>query len=1058
MRSLRVVVIGASAGGLQALDELFSAVEGGQGLAYVVVMHLSPTHESHLRERIQKRTPVPVVEAREDVDLEADHVYVIRPHSSLRFDGSRLLVRELDRGERERLSIDGALTSAAMALGPGAVAVILSGTGSDGYQGALAIKRRGGTVVAQDPATAAFESMPLSVVDNGAADLVLAPGTIVSELIQLNAVGADAYFALLSDKGRAVLSQILGAVRRTTDLSFNHYKTGTVVRRIYRRMAVLELSDPREYGARLARDEEEAWLLHHELLIGVTSFERDEGAITCLREQVLPHLLERFPGISLRLWVAGCSRGHEAYTLAMAMADAVAEEGTGRDFRIFATDVDADAVRCASEGVFSPEDAARIPEEVRLRYLRRHGEDLVVTRELRDRLLFSRHDVIEDPPFSRLHLVSCRNLLIYLKAAAQDRVLRTFANGLVDDGVLWLGSSETVGQLQDQFDTVDGTWRFYQARSGRRRNVVVPPQRTPTGITPVAPRAEEMRLIDVLAGSLSVYAPPTLVVTPGYRLVYRYGVLDDLLTVPVGHPSLDVRDMLPTEVAGRLRTAFSRLERDDHDVIHRDVVITTERGTRRFDLRVRKLAEGSGRNLYVIISFEGLAEVSAEPRALPAEKSEEEVDLLLAEARREIDDVRADLQATVEELEASNEELQSTNEELVASNEELQSTNEELQSVNEELHTVNSEHQLKVKALTEVNAKLDDILDATAIGILVLGPELEVEHFNSVAKRYFNLVDSDVGRPIIHLTHELDYPDLHTSLRDVLASGNPALRSVSGPTERTIFVAARARKLEERSVGLIVTLSDVTDEMAAEETRHQLNAALDVAGFAVAVLDVDGKVVGFNRTFAELFRRDPAHLAGKSILDMCEEGRERDNQKRGLQQCSAKLSWRGIVRSRLPQGDPFWEVVDLIGGSRGGDGSVTILRLSRRLSALFPRGFDWPSDGSRKEHWLWNPNTDHAYFTQGLGALWGVDDEEVSMAGLSERLDEKAREAMLSAIERALESGKSETVQVRVARPDGPVVLETTMQRRGNEGAGYELIGQTETVSTEGGQVETGAR
>lgn len=1051
MRFLHVVVIGASAGGLQALEELFAASETGHGMAFVVAMHLSPTHESHLPERLRTATKLEVLEVRDDTEVEADHVYVVPPNSVLRFEGTRLRLRKLEEGEREPLSIDGVLVSAAEALGPEVVAVILSGTGTDGHQGALAAKGNGGTVVAQSPMTAAFESMPRAVIDHGTADLVLAPGDIIPELVELNAVGPDAYFALLSDQGRVVLSKILGGIRRATQLNFVHYKTATVVRRIYRRMAALELSDPREYAARLVGNEGEARQLQQELLIGVTSFERDEGAVASLRKRVLPHLLGRFPDATLRFWVAGCSTGQEAYTLAMAVADALEEERKGRDFRVFATDVDAEAVKHASEGLFSFQDTERIPEEVRLRYLRRRGDDLVVTRALRDRLLFSRHDVIEDPPFSRLHMVSCRNLLIYLKPTTQDRVLRTFANALVDEGVLWLGASETTRQLKDQFEPFGGPSRFYCAKSGRSRNVVVPPQRTPTSMTATIPRLDEMRMVDLLTSSLAVYAPPTLIVTPSYRLIYRYGRLDDLLTVPLGHPSLDVRDMLPSEVTSRLKAALDRLERGDDDVIHRDMTVTTDQGARRFDLRLRKL-DASGGHHHLAISFEGLAAQTVEPSPLSAAKPDEELDLLLAEARREVGDVRADLQATVEELETSNEELQSTNEELVASNEELQSTNEELQSVNEELHTVNAEYQLNVRELTEVNAKLDDILDATAIGILVLGPELEVEHFNSVAKHYFNLVDTDVGRPIVHLTHELGYPDFNSDLRDVFDSGEAILRSVSGPGDRTIFVAARARKLDERSVGLILTMSDVTDEMVVKETRHQLNVALDVAGFAVSVLDVDGRIIGFNRTFAQLFQRDAAHLPGKSILDMCEDGDERDSQLQGLRLCESKLSWRGIVCSRMPQGDPFWEVVDLIGNSRGRGGSVTILRLSRRLSGLLPRGLEWPSDGTKKEYWLWSPKTDHTYFTPGLGKLWGVDDDEISMAGLAQRLDDANRRTMLSAIERALESGETETVQTEIERPDRRFVLKTTMQRRGDEGGGCELIGQTQLVRQGGGE------
>jgi len=561
----------------------------------------------------------------------------------------------------------------------------------------------------------------------------------------------------------AALARILGALQTHTGIDFDCYKETTATRRIERRMRELNTHDVRAYGERVLEDTYEAEALIRSILVGVTRFLRDPDAIDALRTLAIPRLAQRARSKQLRLWVAACSTGEEAYSLAMLLQDALDALPDHMGFKLFATDVDASAIEQASRGEFRPEQLEQLPESMHARYFTRRGSHYVVNKRLRERLLFSRHDITQDPPFSHLDMVSCRNLLIYFKPNVQAHVLKLFSGSLHDDGLLWLGASESLGEQADHFKALDARWRVFSARPNRKRDPVLMTTTRAAQTTEAARRMKKDDLSLLLQAIHKVYVPPCLVIDSHYRLLYRFGDLDALLRLPTGAVTLDVRDLLPDELSALITALLSRA-RQGGDVVYRDLSATTAQGTRRFDLRACALSLPDHGHL-IALFFEGLASVQSSPETIVSDidpktpqqpGARDRLELLENELRQ----TRESLQATIEELESSNEELHATNEELIAANEELQSTNEELQSVNDQLHAESTEAGDKVNELNIANVDMENLLANLDVGVLLLDEKLVIRRFNPTATLHFNLLPRDVGRSLSHLSHRLRYENL----------------------------------------------------------------------------------------------------------------------------------------------------------------------------------------------------------------------------------------------------------------------------------------------------------
>jgi len=590
-------------------------------------------------------------------------------------------------------------------------------------------------------------------------------------------------------------------------VDFSHYKLGTIARRVERRMEQRKVPDLAAYTKLVQNERDEALALQQDLLIGVTAFMRDPEAIEALRTVAIPRLLEPSSDAVLRVWVAGCSTGEEAYSITMLLDDALRTAQSTRELKVFATDIDERALDRASQGKFSGESVAAIPAPLTQRYLVADGDEYIVSKSLREKLLFSRHNVVTDPPFPRIHLVTCRNLLIYLKPRVQQRVLTTFCNALTADGLLWLGSSETLGALAEDFEVLDQRWKLFRAKPDRPRRAVA----MAVGAAAIRrdltrpPRADLGQ--EIAQALVSGLLPPTIVVDEGMQLAYRYGNVGALIHVPEGKASLDVRELLPHSLAVVVSMAVQRARNTQEDSVFRNLSAQLHDGTSgSFDVRARPLRV-RGRILIALV-FEHTK------LPLEAEKVEDsveiapEVQMRMHSLERELRESQAHLQSTVEELESSNQELQATNEELVASNEELQSTNEELQSVNEELHTINAEHSQRLDELIQITQDLDQLLSTLDVGIVFLDTELNIRRFNKRAAAYISVMPQDIGRPLTHLTHTLDYAELLNDCIRVIKTGEAHTCTVRWRNGRVKVRVHSFSGPANQPKGLVITLAD----------------------------------------------------------------------------------------------------------------------------------------------------------------------------------------------------------------------------------------------------------
>jgi two-component system, chemotaxis family, CheB/CheR fusion protein len=801
-----IVGVGASAGGLEALMQLLEPAELPLGAAIIVIQHLAPDHRSLMVELLGQHTRLSVVPATDQTLIEPDTVYVIQPRTLVRVTpAGRLAVAA---SERHNLRpIDLLFESLAESCGSACAGVVLSGTGQDGTLGLQALKKAGGLTIVQRPETARFDGMPQAALASGCVDLMLAPDEVLAE-VRSSLLQPEAVFGGESDVMHLrLLGTIFAALRSHTGVDFSHYRLGTIARRVERRMEQRKVTDLAAYTKLVQNERDEAMALQQELLIGVTAFMRDTDAIEVLRTVAIPRLLES-GDTALRVWVAGCSSGEEAYSIAMLIDDALRTAGSARELKLFATDIDERALDRASQGKFSAESVAAIPAPLSERYLVSDGGEYIVAKNLREKLLFSRHNVVTDPPFPRIHLATCRNLLIYLKPRVQQRVLTTLSNALTPDGLLWLGSSETLGARAEDFEVLDQRWKLFRAKPERPRHAMAIAMAASVRRELVRPARADLGQ-EISQALVSGLLPPTIVVDEGMQLAYRYGNVGALIHVPEGKASLDVRELLPHSLAVVVSMAVQRARNTQEDSVFRNLSVQLHDGTiSSFDVRARPLRV-RGRILVAMVF-----EQSKLPSEGDSSRDEDSVEIAPAvqmrmnSLERELRESQAHLQSTVEELESSNQELQATNEELVASNEELQSTNEELQSVNEELHTINAEHSQRLDELTQITQDLDQLLSTLDVGIVFLDTDLNIRRFNKRAAAYISVLPQDIGRPLTHLTHTLDYAELLNDCIRVIKTGESHTCTVRWRTGRVKVRVHSFSGPANQPKGLVITLAD----------------------------------------------------------------------------------------------------------------------------------------------------------------------------------------------------------------------------------------------------------
>ncbi len=860
-----IVGIGASAGGLEALEQFLSHVPPASGLAHVVVQHLDPNHKGIMVELLQRATILPVREVTDRLTVEPNHVYVIPPNRDLSILHGVLHLLEPEAPRGLRLPIDFFLRALAADRQERAIGVILSGMGSDGTLGLRAIKENAGAVFVQDPASAKFDGMPRSAIDAGLADVV-APAEELAERIvaYLNHVPLLSTPATvpLSDKDQSGLEKVVLILRAQTGHDFSLYKKSTLYRRIERRMGLHQLPKLADYVRYLRENSQEAALLFKELLIGVTSFFRDPESWEQLKNEALPTLLAAHPeGGLLRAWTTACSTGEEAYSLAIAFREVIdqlqlLDPGAPHyALQVFATDLDHDAIDRARIGAYPANIAADVSETRLRRFFVQEERGYRVSKEVREMVIFAPQNLVMDPPFTKLDLLTCRNLLIYLEPELQKKLFPLFHYSLNPGGVLMLGTSETVGAATDLFAALPGKSRIYRRQGAVREAELVEfptafaqnrvPAMSAAGAASTRVLAPQLSAASLQAQTeallLSRFAPAAVLTTAQGDIVFISGKTGKYLEPAAGKINNNLFAMAREGLAGALSAGFSRAVREHSAVTVKDIRVGTNGGTQRVEVTVQPLAEPAALAGMVLVVFADLPaadtpamETGKRGNGTPSARARA-YEAQLAVLAHELQQAHEDLQTTREEMQSSQEELKSTNEELQSTNEELQSTNEELttskeemQSMNEELQTVNHELQAKLDELSRASDDMKNLLNSTNIATLFLDGELRVRRFTTQAAQIIKLIPGDAGRPVTDLATELDYPGLADDTREVLRSLVFQERQVASRDGHWFNVRIMPYRTQANHIdGVVITFIDISAVKLLEAQLRQAQAELE---------------------------------------------------------------------------------------------------------------------------------------------------------------------------------------------------------------------------------------
>jgi two-component system CheB/CheR fusion protein len=890
---LPIVAIGASAGGLQALETFFSEVPEDSGIAFVVITHTDPERESMLPDLIKKKSKIPVQVIEDGKPPEPNTAYLPPSNRDAVLEQKTFHLKERPGKSEIHMPVDLFLKHLAEEREELAGCVILSGTGTDGTLGLRLIKEKAGLAIAQSPDSARHTGMPKSAIETGMVDYVLTPAEMPERLIEYFKHPAAIPYEPEEKKAPDTLRQILTFLANRTRHDFSQYKENTLIRRIERRMAVTRSRNAADYLKILNRDPKEVRALFQDLLIGVTNFFRDPEAFAFLKEQVLPDLVSQEERETLRVWVPGCATGEEAYSVAIILQELIEEKEISRGIQVFGTDIDSRAIENARQGSYVQNIVSEVSPERLKRFFTKEDSRYRVKPDIRELVLFAEQNVLADPPFSKLDLLVCRNLLIYLKPEAQNRLIPLFHYSLREEGILFLGTSESVGRYHDIFESVSKQYSIY-----RKRNHAIRPQvQFPTAKKLERPGEElaagkepdQAQNVGRAAEKLLMeeHTPACVVVNQKGEILHFHGRTGKYLEPAPGEPTVQIADMAREGLHFPILTALRRASEDKGEVREKDVRVKTNHDYQRIDLVIKTFNEPPLKDCRIVI-FEELPE-PPEPKQTQKGRTTGEGDARrVEELELELMRVRQDYRSAIEELQTSNEELRSSNEELHSSNEELQSTNEELessreelQSLNEELNTVNSELNSKIMELNVAYSAINSVLNSTRIAILFLDNDLKVKRFTPEASELLNLIDTDVGRPIDHISHNLRYKNLVEKTREVLKKLSSVDEEVQTQDGHWYHLRIMVYRPEEHVIeGVVLTFINIDEQKQVQKELQQVSERkvraakrfaeniLDTVRESLLVLDSQMRVLTANHSFYETFRARPEETEGKHLFDL----------------------------------------------------------------------------------------------------------------------------------------------------------------------------------------------
>ncbi|UJS17718.1 MAG: PAS domain-containing protein [Candidatus Jettenia sp.] len=895
-----IVGIGASAGGLQAFERFFIHMPSNSGAAYIVIQHLDPTHSSIMADILKRFTDMTVVEVEDRMHVEPNHVYVIPSNKDMIIQNGMLKLTVPAEPHGLRMPIDLFLRSLAEDCRERAICIIFSGSGTDGTLGLKAINEVGGVSLVQDPSTAEYSNMPQSAIKTGIVDYILPiekmPKQLLTYIRHFNSKKTKKPLQL-SVISPSAIQKILFLLKTKTGNDFFPYKKNTIYRRIERRMYLHNIEDVTDYIRYLQEHSEEIQLLFKELLIVVTSFFRDPEAFEVLKKKILPKIFEGKPeNYTIRIWVPGCATGEEVYSIAIVFREYMEELDRQYKIQLFGTDINEDAIHTARSGSYPSNIALDVNSKRLRKFFVTENNHYQIKKEIRENVVFAVHNTIKDPPFTRMDMISCRNLLIYFDSELQDKLIPLFQYSLKPDGILFLGPSESIGGYINLFTVLDKKWKFFKSKgrvSATHDMAFTEPFDTHATIHPVKPVTEGVKRsweIDIEGFAHKVimesFAPPCVIINEKAEILYIHGRTGNYLEPAHGKVSFNIIEMARDGLRYELHAAIYNAIKTKKEMLFEKLQVKTNGDVRTINLVVKPIIEPKTKQTLLVIIFEDIPVKQMEAKTRKG-KSSDVYSKRIETLEWELKYTKEDLQATIAELQASNEELKSLNEELQSTNEELQSTNEELetskeelQSVNEELVTVNSELQSKIDMLSRSENDMKNLLDGTKIGTIFLDSNLLISRFTVEATRMFNLIPSDIGRPLSHIVSKLEYENLNADIHTVLDKLVTKEIEVQTKDKHWYLMRIVPYRTQDNIInGAVITFTDVNqfkkieDKMKklpvdVEETRNFAEDIIKIIREPVIMLDSGLHVVSANRSFYKMFHLGDGQISGRYLYDL----------------------------------------------------------------------------------------------------------------------------------------------------------------------------------------------
>ncbi len=892
-----IVGVGASAGGLEAFTQLLTHLPTDTGMAFVLIQHLDPTHASLLTELLAKATAMPVCEVQAGMEVLPDRVYIIPPNVEMTIDGNNLQLSPRQQIHGRFLPIDRFFQSLAIHRQHQAIAVVLSGADGDGAMGLAAIKAAGGITFAQDSASSKFGGMPDRAIATGCVDLVLSPPEIAAELSKISRhpyvarIPAPLALPVLPANEAHTLATIFTMLNRHKGVDFRGYKPATLKRRIGRRMVLHNLASWEEYVEYLLAHPSELAELERDLLINVTSFFRDLATFNVLQTHVIPKILaQKAPGAAIRIWVAGCSTGEEAYSIGICLLEYLAERNLQVPIQIFATDISEMAIDRARIGIYKPGMMTGVsPDRLRRFFVEIDG-GYQIAKSVRELCVFAKQNLIVDPPFSQLDLISCRNVLIYFGSELQKRIVPVFHYALKTDGFLMLGTSESIGNFTDLFTPLDKKSKIYERKPAPRSLYLRfnSSDRALEKVKPMMPIDDDNRNeLDLNQAAdrlvLDRYAPVGVTIDEDMNIVQFRGQTGAYLEPAAGTPSFNLFKMVKPELVVELRAAIHQAKHQQQIICQAGLQFKTATGTKTIDLEVIPFKVGAANKAYLLVLFQESAIAPIETPDPPTRSKKSKltsIDRSQNRLQQELATTREYLQAIIEEQESTNQAFQVANEEILSSNEELQSTNEELetsqeelQATNEELHTINEELNSRNTELGQINNDLQNLLSSINIPILMLDGELRIRRFTSPAQQMFNLIPTDLGRPFSDIQPNMIVPNLRASIVEVIDTLKIKEEEIQDRQGSWYSLRIRPyRTIDNRIDGVVIGLIDIDtlkrSATIVEAARDYANAIVETVRQPLLVLDPDLRVVRANDCFYQTFELTPAQIERQSMFEM----------------------------------------------------------------------------------------------------------------------------------------------------------------------------------------------